>query len=110
LYSGSIKDQIKATQLSNCANKIISTCESVFYSGEPSKATITCYLPENLENVTILQEGLYFEIQLSTGIAKRLFPSNVDLIEGANSLGTGAGLRRVEITAEENQVRISKKI
>ncbi len=106
-YSGSIKDQVKMTQLTNCGNKIVSTAESVFYAGQPSKATITCYLPENIKIITILEEGLYFEIGTSSGITKTIFSSNVPLGEGTNPLGSGGGLKKIELTAEESRVVIS---
>src|SRR4030042_1202089 len=59
-YSGAIKDRIKITQMTDCANKIISTAESVFYSGYPSRATINCYLPEGIQNVTVYDAAISF--------------------------------------------------
>jgi hypothetical protein len=84
-YSGGIRDRIKVTQMANCANKIISTAESVFYSGYPSKATITCYLPEGIQNIFIdtsdYKSDLVFMLQSSTGKTTTSFASNVELKE-----------------------------
>jgi len=84
-YSGGIRDRIKVTQMANCANKIISSAESVFYSGYPSKATITCYLPEGIQDILIdtfnYKSDLVFVLQSSTGKTTTSFASNIELRE-----------------------------
>lgn len=104
-YSNSVRDKIKTTQLSNFANKLISTCESVFYAGEPSKATITAYLPENVDSIEILDNELIFTYQTSTGVNKISFSSNVPI---SGTLGSSSGLRRIQVLAQQNQVVISQ--
>ena len=37
IYSSEIRDSIKSSQLDKLSDKIVSTSESVFYAGEPSK-------------------------------------------------------------------------
>jgi len=108
LYTGSINDQIKETQLSNCANKIISTAESVFYAGQPSKATITCYLPDNIKNISIEYDNLYVESYTSAGISIRGYQSNVPIAEGTPFIRPKQGIKRIEIVAEESRVVISR--
>src|SRR3989344_9665088 len=66
-YSGSINDRIRLTQLNNCANKIVSVSESVFYFGNPSKATIKCYFPENIRSLNIIEDSLVFNITTNSG-------------------------------------------
>ena len=107
-YSGSINDQIKESQTSNCANKIITTAESVFYDGQPSKATINCYFPDNLRDITIADDTLYIEAYTSSGITVRAFKSNVKIAEGTPFIEPVQGIKKIKITAEENRVVISK--
>ena len=104
IYSGAIKDRIKMTQLNNFANKIISTSESVFYAGAPSKATISVYLPENVYEILISENSLIISIQTSTGKDKTAFSSSVPI---SGSIDTSSGLKKIKIEAEENNIVIS---
>lgn len=103
-YSGGIKDRIKITQMTDCANKIISTAESVFYSGYPSRATRSCYLPEGIQNVTVYDNALYFKLQTSTGDSVTEFSSNVRLY---GEIMATPGLKKIMLTAENDRVKIN---
>jgi len=107
-YSGSIKDRIKINQVNNYANKIISTAESVFYAGSPSRATITCYLPQSVEDVEILGNDLILTVSTSSGINKIAFPSKVPSSEGSETLSHTQGLKKIKLQAEKTQVVISQ--
>ena len=98
IYSNSVKEKIKTNQLENCANKMISTAESIFYSGRPSRATINCYLPESLRNLDIQEDILIFTIQSSSGISKIPYSSNVPLVSKNNVMNNG-GLKKIKIEA-----------
>lgn len=103
-YSNTIKDRIKVTQINNFANKIISSSESVFYAGKPSKATIFVYLPDNVKKIEIAGD-LIFEFQTSSGTNKVAFSSKVPL---SGTLTTSPGLKKIQMEAEEDYVIISK--
>ena len=105
IYSGSIKDRIKLVQVNNFANKVLSTAETVFYHGEPSKATISVYLPEGVSNITVIGNTLYIETQTSAGIEKNGFVSKVPI---TGNITTSPGIKRLEFTAEETTVSITK--
>ncbi|MFA5174470.1 MAG: hypothetical protein WC438_04790 [Candidatus Pacearchaeota archaeon] len=105
VYSGSIKDRLKMTQINNFGNKIISTAESVFYYGEPSKATISVYLPENVEQIEISENTLFITYQGSSGIDKIAFSSEVPIEGTLNSI---SGVKKIEIIAEESRATISQ--
>ena len=109
-YGGGIKDKIKLTQMNNFANKVISTAESVFYAGEPSKATITAYLPENIKAIEISEDsGEYFlviSMRLDSGLKKQAFQSSVPL-SSASAITITKGLKKLEIVADATQVRIN---
>jgi len=98
-YSGGVKDRIKITQMTDCANKIISTAESVFYSGYPSIATISCYLPEGIQDIIIEGKELVFTLQTSTGKPTTSFASNVQL---AGDIMATPGLKKIRLEANED--------
>ncbi len=109
-YGNSIKDRIKITQMNNFANKIISTSESVFYAGHPSKATITAYLPENVNEIIIDTDAsgesyLFISIQISSGTTKTAFSSNVPI---SGDLTASQGLKKIEIKAGVDEVTINQ--
>ena len=106
-YSSSIKDRIKIIQMNNFANKIISTSESVFYAGEPSKATITAHLPDGVESISIneAEDLLIISLQTSSGTTTNAFSSNVPI---SGSLTSSSGLKKIEIRAEANNIVISQ--
>ncbi len=104
LYSNSIKDRIKMIQVNNFGNKVVSSAESVFYAGEPSKITIKGYLPEGVEEVDIQDDYIFISIQLSSGFTKISFSSEVP-IQG--SITNSPGVKNVEIEAQEDVVVIS---
>ena len=104
LYSGTIKDQIKITQLTNFANKVTSSAEAVFYSGKPSKTTITTYLPEGILSASIVENSLLFSIQTSSGVNIISFSSNVPI---SGTLSSTPGIKKIQITAQDDKAEIS---
>ena len=107
-YSNGIKDQIKLTQLQNFINKIITSSETVFYSGEPSKVTINAYLPSGVEKMETYQnqKGIYVEIRTSSGLNKMFFNSNVKIEIG--EITKTEGLKRISIVAKEDKVQMEQ--
>ena len=104
VYSSSIKDRIKMIQVSNFGNKIISSSESVFYLGEPSKITIKAYLPDEIQNVEIIDDSLVISLQLNSGFTKIAFVSEVP-IEG--SLSNSYGLKNIRLVSDEDKININ---
>jgi len=105
-YSGVVKDQIKLVQIGNFANKIVSTAASVYYYGEPSKATISVYLPEGVSNITIIENSLYIATQVSSGIDRRAYTSQVPI---NGTITTASGVKTITITAIGNLTQIISK-
>ena len=100
-YSNQTRDRIKFNQLQNFANKLISSSESVYYSGEPSKATIIAYLPGGVEGIEIIGNELVFNISSTSGMSRIAFPSKVP-IQGIISNNEGA--KSISIVALEDGV------
>lgn len=113
VYSGSIKDRLRISQVNNFATKIVSTSESVFYAGEPSRATIVGHLPENVESITFSNEGeiyiMIFEVQTHSGVTQIPYTFNVPILgeSDINRPGSNAGIRKIQIKAEDEGVVLS---
>jgi uncharacterized protein (UPF0333 family) len=104
-YSNSIKDKIRINQINNFANKIISTSETVFYAGSPSQATISVYLPENVQEIIIEDNNLLISVYTSSGTNKISFSSNVPI---SGNINVFSGLGKIKITAQESSAEITK--
>jgi len=108
-YSETINDRIKATQISNFANKIAITAETVFYSGEPSKATISVHLPEGVDDIEIIDDMIVITYHLATGENIISFSSNVPLAETpTEEITTYSGLKTLTITANQTHAVIAQ--
>ena len=103
-YSGTITDRIKMNQIDGFAEKIISSSESVFYSGSPSKLTISAYLPEGVEEIEVQPESILFTVQTNSGINKISFSSKVPL---AGNIPNSPGVKRIKLEATVSALVIS---
>jgi len=105
IYSGNIKDRIRINQATGFANKIISSAEKVFYSGAPSKVTISAYLPDNVDEIQIIEDSIIITVQTGSGYAKTSFSSNVPI---SGTIDSSSGLKKFEVKADEGGVVITK--
>jgi len=104
-YTSTTNDQIKVSQVSNLANKIVSSAESVFYAGEPSKLTLTGYMPIGVNSIQILSGEIVVNMTTSSGITIMSFSSNVPL---SGNISSNEGVKRIEVLAQQNEVLISE--
>ncbi|MBI5804052.1 hypothetical protein HY450_02305 [Candidatus Pacearchaeota archaeon] len=104
-YSAGIKDAVRFNQLERLSSKIITSAESVFYSGEPSKVVINGYLPEGVREINISNREIAFTLTTNTGVSKISYSSSVE-IEGEISISPG--VKRISVTAEQSKVVISE--
>jgi len=104
-YSDKIKDRVRLNQVENFATQLISSAESVFFSGEPSKTTINLYLPEGVDEISIIENSLVITTKTSSGKNIRAFKSNVPL---QGNLSTGEGIKKIILEAEENYLLVSE--
>jgi hypothetical protein len=49
-YTDAVKDRMILTQVDSFASKVISSAESVYYAGEPSRLLLKLNLPEQVQN------------------------------------------------------------
>jgi uncharacterized protein (UPF0333 family) len=104
-YSSGTNDKIRIDQITHYANKIISSSETVFYSGEPSKLTLTAYLPAGVNNVNVTGSEIIFTVSTGSGTARISFSSNVPL---QGSLSNTEGVKRIEVLADQNGAQITE--
>ncbi len=121
IYAGSAKDRIQSHQVETLGEKIISSAESVFYSGEPSRVTITVYVPEQVKGICMgfdaggncdtsaVGQNLFIKSSSHTGEQRRSFTSsvNIDLSLIDQSRLTTEGTKRLRFVAESDKVKIS---
>lgn len=110
-YTSVARDQIKSSQLTSFANKVISNSRSVFFAGEPSQIVINAYMPDGVEDVWVFEEPgqddrLVFNVTNEGGVSIVGFSSDVDL--NLISLSTGEGVKKIELRAVADEVRIEE--
>lgn len=104
-YASSSETKIRLNQIENFANKITNSAESVYYSGEPSKTTITAFLPEGVNSINISDDVMVMSYYTPDGESVRAFRSNVPL---NGTIDPGTGVKRLEISAKENFAKIKE--
>ncbi len=106
-YTSSAQDQIKMSQLSAFAKKIIGSAEAVYYAGEPSKVTVTAYLPNGVQDIRVIDNNLVFTFVTSSGTSVLAFESEVS-IHGGTILSLNEGLKRLVISAGADRVYVAE--
>ena len=109
-YSTQVQDSIKFNQIERFAKKVISSAESTFYSGDPSKTTINGYIPIGVISIdiNILENSLVFTVSSASGTSIIAYPSSVPIEMSATPLSASSGIKKILITAEQNKVLIGQ--
>lgn len=109
MYASQIKDKIKFNQISQAASKIAQTAESVYYSGKPSKLTITVYIPEGVTSISLQGREIVFNVSTNTGSNSIGYTSrvNIETSDGSNRLPPGEGIKKMVIEADTNRAVIN---
>ena len=105
-YSDQIKDRIKMNQIDNFGVQLISSAESVYFSGEPSKSTVRYYLPEGVSSIEIIDDSIVIEISLSSGFNRIAYSSRVPL---SVEIPEGEGIKVLVLEAKEDFLLIRKR-
>jgi hypothetical protein len=103
-YTSGIEDRLKQNQIDAFANKIINSAEIVFFAGEPSKITVSVYLPNGVDSVTVNTDEIVFNYNLTSGNNVRAYSSDVPL---TGSITNWDGVKSVELLAQEANVAVS---
>jgi len=105
-YINFSKDRIKETQVESFASKIISSSESVFFSGEPSQTTISLFLPAGIESINFNEKEVEITYITSSGRNIRSFSSKVKI---SGIINPSEGTKILIIKAQSDEVLITQK-
>jgi uncharacterized protein (UPF0333 family) len=104
--SNNLNDSLAYSHATNVVQKIAETAESVYYQGYPAQATLTVYFPENINNITIADREINFQMKTSSGISDVYAITSVDV---TGSLSTVSGVKKVRVKAMAGFVNISEE-
>lgn len=102
-YSGQAKDRIKLNQVESFAVQLINSAESVFFAGEPSKTTVSLYLPDGVSSITFSSNDFIVTTTTSSGDNVRVYTSKVPL---NGTIPVTEGIKKLTIEAKETLVQI----
>ena len=103
-YSSQIQESIKFGLIENIAQKVTSSAEAIYYSGEPSRITLTLYIPRGVKSIEIANNDLIFSVSALGGDAKLAYSRKVP-IEGV--LTSTPGIKKIKLVALQDRVLIS---
>lgn len=106
-YTNGIKDEIKINQIRDYAGNLVSTAETIFFAGEPSRTLIELYLPGGVQSIEILDDEVVITATTSSGTNIIGFPSDVPL-DPSSSFSINEGVRRIQIIAGPGMVSFSE--
>lgn len=102
-YRGT-SQQIIANQADQIGQKIIDTAESIYYLGQPSKTTIKIYMPQQIENVTVIENEIIFKMMTAKGVDEIVKIGNVPM---NGTLPSTSGMHYITIQSVGSYVNIS---
>ena len=105
-YTSQIKDTIKFNQIEQFANKLITSAESVYFAGEPSKLTLTAYVPEGVTSIIISDNAINFVVGSQSGTNIISYSSDVPLTD--STISNTAGVKKIQIIAYPTYVNITE--
>ncbi len=104
-YASAIRDQIRTSQSQTFAEKVLVEAEKVYYAGEPSKTTLTAYLPPGITMLNVQEQSIIISIQLSNGISTSSYTSNVPI---ETDISTSSGTKRLTLIAQSDRVVVAE--
>lgn len=105
LYSATIGDQIRFSNLDRFAKTIVTNSEEIFYAGEPSRILLKVYLPSGVSSVTVESDEILFSVSTRSGLNTIAYSSAVPL-QGA--ISPSEGVKRIQLVAQEDHVLIQE--
>lgn len=104
IYTAILRDRIKYNQISVLGEKILNTAETVYYSGEPSKTSVSVFIPSGVENIDISDTNIIVDFSTSAGMARIAFSSKINI---TGDISTSEGIKNLVFEAKEDYVSIS---
>ena len=112
LYVGQIRDNMKMNQINTFGKKIVNSAETVYFAGNPSRATVLLNIPQGVQNIVVAgaeDKQLVVYISTDTGLNILSFSSDVPLeISTSLPINYFAGVKRIRLEAKDDKVVISQ--
>lgn len=102
--SSDIAIQVTSRQAQTVGQALVDRAESVYYLGEPSKATIRVYMPEGVEKVNLTNKAVVFTIRSPAGLSEIVIPTVVNL---SGSVKKSAGIHFLTVESKGTYVQVN---
>ena len=100
-HSGQMNDDIISNQVDQIASKVLDSAEAIYYLGEPSRTTIRVFLPKKVNNISIGDYEITFQVRRQKGVDDIVKLSSVPI---NGSLPTTSGIHNVIIESRGSYV------
>lgn len=103
-------DELSLAYANNAVKKIIDTSSLVYSQGPPAKVTLRVYMPDSIEDVTIINKTLNIRMRTNSGFTDvyDTATGQLNFTEGLNETLAEEGLYILKIEAFDNVVQISQ--
>jgi hypothetical protein len=91
------------SQINKIGNTLIDTAEGLYFRGEDVRKNVKIYMPSNVQNITVYNTSLVFNVKAGQGISQMDFPSNV-ILDG--NLSPIQGVKIITVTTKPGFVCI----
>nr|MCK4930328.1 hypothetical protein [Nanoarchaeota archaeon] len=102
--SETLNTDITTSQIDKVANKIRDASDEVYYLGSPSKKTVTVFMPEGVQSISISGNKIIFIIDSPSGDYELVKWSAANL---SGSIQTYKGIHYVSVESHNTYVSIS---
>lgn len=92
-----------SSQVDRIGRKLVDASEEVYFLGEPARTTIKIYLPNNIEDILIMNQTIIFKVRSAGGISDIERYSTVNI---TGNITSSSGVKHISVRAEGNYVCI----
>jgi len=102
--SESLQTEITGSQVDKVASEIRDAADEVYYLGSPSRKSLTLYFPDDVTNVTLLDNKIIFWVDSADGDYEIVKWAVVNLSGSIQSFG---GIHRISVESKDSYVLVS---
>jgi len=102
--SETFNTEIGASQVNKVASEIRDAADEVYYLGSPSKRTVTIYMPEGVQNISISGNNIIFSVDSPSGVYELVKWSAANL---TGSIQNYKGIHHISVEAHDTYVSIT---
>ncbi len=103
-YSRQVQDTTALNQVDKIAKQIVDAAEQVYYLGQPSRLTLSLYIPDRIDNISISNNEVTFIVRTQDGRSDMNYPSKVNI---SGNISASQGVRDIKVEARQGYVWIS---